>query len=115
RKAFDVDDRKSLRFGTALEVQRLLPGGVDVDEFALPYTNTNALSRFSRIRTQIVPDNCANDATAIPGLKKGYHMHTANGGEKTLVSWDRPQILYHFIGAGWRAGKSAEAGSCCEL
>src|SRR5262245_23413268 len=42
-------------------------------------------------------------------------MHSANGGEKTLVSWDRPQILYHFIGAGWRAGKSAEAGSCCEL
>lgn len=42
RKGIDVDDRKSCGIATALEMQRLLVGGVNVDDIACFYINSNA-------------------------------------------------------------------------
>ena len=100
RKGIDVDDRQSCGIATALEMQRLLVGGVNVNHIAWFHINSNAFRGVAGVNSQIVPNNRVDSTATTAWLKKGDKVGIPNRGENSLGGSDRSPILDHLIGGG---------------
>ena len=93
-----IDESKRLGRLTALQVDRLVLGTVDVHHLARAQANSDARRRVT-IDIGEVPHHDVDAAMTIARHVKGDDALAANGGEDGLVRPDRPKVLGEFIGS----------------
>ena len=93
-----IDESKRLGILTALQVDRLVLGTVDVHHLTRAQANPNARSRVT-IGIAAVPHHDVDAAMTIARHVEGDDALAANRGEDGLVRPDRPKVLGKFIGS----------------
>ena len=93
-----IDERKRLGVLTALQIDRLVLGAVDVHRLTRIQVDPNTRSRVTA-RIAAVPHHDVDAAMAIARHVKGDDALAANSGEDGLVRPNRPKVLGEFIGS----------------
>ena len=101
-----IDESKRLGKLTALQVDRLVRGAVDVHRLTRIQGDPNTRGRVAA-RIAAVPHHDVDAAMAIARHVKGDDALAANRGEDGLVRPNRPKVLGEFIGIS-RAARDGE-------
>ena len=95
-----VDETKHLRSVAALQVDRLVVGAVDMHDLAWieAYPNPRRCGHAS-VSVRFLIDHGVDSATTVVWLIERYNALVAKRRQNWLVSPNRPQVLYKFIGS----------------
>ena len=95
-----IDEAKRLRSVAALKVDRLVVGAVDMHDLAWIEAHSNPRRcGHAGVSIRFVIDNGVDGATTVVWFVERYDALVAKRRQNWLVSPNRPQVLYEFIGA----------------